>query len=128
MELFERISIKYKTTTPCIPDLSISIYLSVYFKSIYYPNNCNWIYLPVWRMTIQIAEFPHGSVSPSSGHVGFGVLFHFKVVGRKFSSVSHITHNVEKPITHTSGEISHFTCLTFLELNFPVFMFVQLRL
>lgn len=56
---------------------------------------------------VQVAPLPHGSVNPTLGHVGLGLLLHVLVVVGQLLTLGQITHYVEEPVTHTSGEVNH---------------------
>jgi hypothetical protein len=62
---------------------------------------------PVVGMAVQVTELPNGGICPSAAVILFGFTFQFEEMGTQIVTVSQISHDVEKPITHPAWEIGH---------------------
>lgn len=58
-------------------------------------------------LTVQIAPFPYGSISPATCQISFSFELQFLITSWQFFALGQITHNVEQPIAHTSREVDH---------------------
>lgn len=59
------------------------------------------------RVTVQIAPFPDGSVTPASSHVRLGLQLHLHVVFGEFVPFGQIAHHIEEPVAHASRKVLH---------------------
>ena len=58
-------------------------------------------------MAVQVTELPNGGICPSAAVILFGFTFQFEEMRTQIVTVSQISHDVEKPITHPAWEIGH---------------------
>lgn len=76
-----------------------------------------WPHIPVMWVTIKITPLPDGSISPPTSKVGFSFSLELQEVGRKFFTISHVPHYIEKPVPHTARKVSHIFCRAVLHVS-----------
>ena len=69
---------------------------------------------PVRWVSIEIAEFPDGSIGPLAAQILLGFTFQFEEVRAEVVSVGQVPHDVEQPIAHAPRKVHHLISCAFL--------------